>query len=167
MRFALAVNSITLPPSSPGIARAGRTRRVCGARSRPPPLPPRPHVPNLSQARQRASRPALADLDPNAPRQTRNGPQRPVTDGDENPRPRKRTRRTRAEIERDRNLPAAGAPPPPLPAGFRSRFQYLPAHDLGPLTIECEFCEARHWISETVVGTNQQFELCCKKGGRG
>jgi hypothetical protein len=29
---------------------------------------------------------------------------------------------------------------------------------------ECEFCNARHWISEVVVGTNQQFELCCKKG---
>ncbi len=39
-----------------------------------------------------------------------------------------------------------------------------PAHDLGPLTIECEFCEARHWISEMAIGTNQQFELCCKKG---
>ena len=89
-----------------------------------------------------------------------------MTDGDENPRPRKRTRRTRVEIEQDRNRPVveAPAPLPPAPVGFRSRFQCRPAHDLGPMNIECEFCEAKHWVSEAVMGTNQHFELCCKRG---
>jgi hypothetical protein len=54
--------------------------------------------------------------------------------------------------------------PPLLPLSFRSRFWCLPAHDSGSTSTECECREAKHWISEMVAGTNQQFELCCKRG---
>jgi hypothetical protein len=38
------------------------------------------------------------------------------------------------------------------------------AHDLGLMTIECEFYKAEHWILEKVIRTNQQFKLCYKRG---
>ena len=131
------------------------------------------------------SRPALAEIDPNAPRQTRNGPRWPLADGTENPRPRKRTRRTNAQIAADREAARVAAeaveaveavaavevqeeePPPPLgplPAAFRSRFTLLPPYDVGRFDFECEFCRAKHWISEARSGSNQQFSLCCKSG---
>ncbi|KAE9367802.1 hypothetical protein N431DRAFT_72675 [Stipitochalara longipes BDJ] len=124
------------------------------------------------KARRAARRLPLAETDPNAPRQTRNGPIRSVADG-ENPRPRKRIRRTHDELNAARNQPVDAAapplpPPPPsppiLPPGFRSRFQLQPEYDIGAMDTECEACRVRHWISEQVAGTNQQFELCCKRG---
>ena len=128
---------------------------------------------DLFQAKREARRPALAELDVNAPRQTRGGRPLPIADGDENPRSRKRVRRTNAQIERDRNLVAAIAPapaplppPPPqiIPPGFRSRFRDRPALDLGPMDIQYEFCGALYWRAEIVGGTNMEFELCYKRG---
>lgn len=128
------------------------------------------------------SRLALAEIDPNAPRQTRNGPRWPLADGTENPRPRKRTRRTNAQIAADREAARVAAeaveavaavevqeeePPPPLgplPAAFRSRFTLLPPYDVGRLDFECEFCRAKHWISEARSGSNQQFSLLQVRG---
>jgi hypothetical protein len=150
--------------------RHGRPYKTCLQCKVAPPSLYFTFIANLLKARREAARPALAELDPNAPRQTRSGRRQPVTDGDENPRPRKRVRRTRAEIERDRNQPVIDAPapvpPPPAPSplGFRSRFWDLPAHDLGPMDEECQACGALHWIVESVTGSNQHFELCCKKG---
>ncbi len=60
---------------------------------------------------------------------------------------------------------APDAPPPSqatVPFGFRSVFILRPPHDLGPMDVECEFCEAKHWAAEAAV--NKEFELCCKKG---
>jgi hypothetical protein len=32
------------------------------------------------------------------------------------------------------------------------------------MDIECGNCEARHWITEAVIGSNQCFESYCKRG---
>ena len=48
--------------------------------------------------------------------------------------------------------------------GFLSQFRPgEPAHDLGPMNHECQFCEAYHWIDEQDMAS-KQFEGCCKKG---
>jgi hypothetical protein len=148
-----------------------RIRRVCGARS-PSSLAPRlaDVFTDLLKAKRAARRLPLAEIDPNAPRETRSGPIRPLADASAPPRPRKRVRRTHDELDAARSQPIGPAPPPSpppptvLPIGYRSRYQDWPAHDLGAMDTICEKCMARHWVSEAIAGAGQRFELCCKQG---
>ena len=82
---------------------------------------------------------ALAELDPNTPRQTRNRALTPVADSDENPRPQKCIWRTKAQILLACNLPVMEAlgilalvPPRPtlIPAPVRIKLPIPPPPDI-------------------------------------
>jgi len=70
-----------------------------------------------------------------------------------------------------REVPLRAANPAPLLVcrfrAYLSAFEPLAGpHSLGPMTHECEFCTALHFIQEAVASTQERlmFKSCCKKG---
>ena len=49
------------------------------------------------------------------------------------------------------------------PRGFLSQLRPGPAHDLGGIDHECEFCQALHFVHEQTAA-DKLFESCCKRG---